>query len=200
MTILTVKGVDIHKGYLDPAQQKQLVDVVRAIAKAAPLFQPEIPFGRKMSVQMTAAGQFGWFSDRSGYRYIPHHPNGQPWPAIPAKILRIWEDITGMAQDPQCCLVNYYGTHAKMGMHQDKDEADFRWPVISISLGDDARFRIGNTTKGGPTEKIWLQSGDVAVLGGEARLAYHGIDKIREGSSSLLAQGGRINLTLRVVE
>lgn len=86
-----------------------------------------------------------------------------------------------------------------MGLHQDKDEADFSCPVVSISLGDDGLFRIGNTTRGGKTESIWLSSGDVAVMGGDARLVYHGIDRIRPGSSTLLPKGGRINLTLRVV-
>ena len=87
-----------------------------------------------------------------------------------------------------------------MGMHQDKDEADFQWPVVSVSLGDDGLFRIGNPTRGGKTESIWLKSGDVVVMGGAARLAYHGVDRLRAGSSSLLPKGGRINLTLRVVE
>jgi len=85
-------------------------------------------------------------------------------------------------------------------MHQDKDEADFRWPVVSVSLGDEALFRIGNTTRGGKTESLWVQSGDVIVMGGAARLAFHGIDRIRHRSSTLLPDGGRINLTFRVVE
>ena len=85
-----------------------------------------------------------------------------------------------------------------MGMHQDRDEADFRWPVVSVSLGDEGLFRIGNDTRGGKTESLWLQSGDVVVMGGAARLTYHGVDRIRFGSSRLLPKGGRINLTLRV--
>ena len=87
-----------------------------------------------------------------------------------------------------------------MGLHQDRDEADFQWPVVSVSLGDDGLFRIGNLTRGGKTESIWLQSGDVVVMGGEARLTYHGVDRIKPGTSTLLPKGGRINLTLRVVE
>ncbi len=87
-----------------------------------------------------------------------------------------------------------------MGMHQDRDEAHFDWPVVSISLGDDGLFRIGNTTRGGKTESIWLASGDVVVMGGAARLTFHGLDRIRPGTSALLKDGGRLNLTLRVVE
>ena len=87
-----------------------------------------------------------------------------------------------------------------MGLHQDKDEGDFSWPVVSVSLGDDALFRIGNVTRGGSTESVWLTSGDVVVMGGDARLAYHGVDRIRFQSSTLLPKGGRINLTLRAVD
>ena len=86
-----------------------------------------------------------------------------------------------------------------MGMHQDKDEGDFSHPVLSISLGDEALFRMGNETRGGKTESVWLRSGDVVVMGGKARLKHHGIDRVRFGSSTLLPKGGRINLTLRVV-
>ena len=86
-----------------------------------------------------------------------------------------------------------------MGLHQDRDEGDFTQPVLSISLGDEALFRIGNTTRGGKTESIWLKSGDVAVMAGTSRLVYHGIDRIRLGSSGVWPGGGRINLTLRVV-
>ena len=87
-----------------------------------------------------------------------------------------------------------------MGLHQDNDEQDFQFPVVSISLGDDALFRIGGTKRTDKTESVWLSSGDVVVMGGEARLAYHGIDRIRFGTSTLLKNAGRINLTLRVVD
>ena len=107
---------------------------------------------------------------------------------------------TGLDRAPDCCLVNLYRDTARMGLHQDRDEADFAWPVLSISLGDDGLFRIGNVERGGRTESVWLHSGDVLVMGGEARLIHHGIDRIRPGSSTLLDGGGRINLTLRVVD
>lgn len=200
MTILKLRGFEIHKSLLDVAEQEQLVATVREVVRAAPLFRPDTPYGKPMSVRMTAAGLYGWFSDRTGYRYVPAHPTGRPWPPIPQEMLAIWDKVTGLERQPECCLINYYATDAKMGMHQDKDEASFEWPVVSVSLGDEALFRIGNTTRGGKTESVWLQSGDVAVMGGEARLTYHGVDRVRAGSSTLLPKGGRINLTLRVVE
>ena len=86
-----------------------------------------------------------------------------------------------------------------MGLHQDRDEQDFDAPVLSLSLGDTAIFRVGGTSRGGKTVSLKLASGDALLFGGEARLAYHGIDRILAGSSGLLPQGGRINLTLRRV-
>ena len=199
MAHLSLRGVEIHKGWLDAAAQARVLEAVRGIVAAAPLFRPETRGGRPMSVRMTAAGEVGWIADRRGYRYDPAHPSGLPWPPIPVPILAIWEGVTGLARRPECCLVNWYAPDARMGMHQDRDEADFDWPVVSVSLGDDALFRIGNLARGGRTESVWLQSGDVAVLGGAARLLHHGIDRVRAGSSTLLPRGGRVNLTLRVV-
>lgn len=200
MAPLKVRGFDIYKGLLGPEAQQQMVGAVREVVRVAPLFQPDTPHGKPMSVRLTAAGRYGWFSDRSGYRYVRAHPSGRPWPAIPPEVLAVWDQVTGLARAPECCLINYYGEGARMGLHQDRDEADFQWPVVSVSLGDDALFRIGNTTRGGKPESVWLQSGDVVVMGGDARLTYHGVDRVRAGSSRLLEKGGRINLTLRVVE
>jgi alkylated DNA repair protein (DNA oxidative demethylase) len=196
---LKLRGVAIWKTFLDVASQEALVGDLRHIAARAPFFAPVTPRGKKMSVRMTAAGTFGWFSDRAGYRYIDTHPNGSAWPPIPARVLDIWHKVTGLEREPECCLINYYTEGARMSLHQDRDEADFRWPVVSVSLGDDGLFRIGNETRGGTTESVWLNSGDVALMGGPARLLYHGVDRIRFGSSLLLQNGGRINLTLRVV-
>ena len=153
-----------------------------------------------MSVRMTSAGRYGWYSDRSGYRYIDRHPGGADWPAIPARILDLWHRLVGQERNPDCCLVNFYSGTARMGLHQDRDEADFSWPVLSVSLGDDARFRIGGTERSDSTESFWLRSGDALLLGGAARLAYHGVDRVAENSSTLLPRGGRVNLTLRVVD
>lgn len=199
-TRLMVRGFEIYKSYLDGPAQRALVAELRSLLKAAPLFSPDTPYGKPMSVRMTSAGKYGWYSDRSGYRYVSTHPSGRPWPDIPPTVLGLWNDVTGLDRAPDCCLINFYSEGARMGLHQDRDEADFSWPVLSISLGDDGLFRIGNKTRGGSTESIWLSSGDVVVMGGEARLTYHGIDRIRFGSSGLLEKGGRINLTLRVVD
>lgn len=199
-TSLDIRGFRIFKGYLDKAAQNDLVEALRGVVRDAPLFSPMTPYGKPMSVSMTSAGKYGWYADRSGYRYETRHPNGNAWPPMPDAVWRIWADLVSEGRGPDCCLVNHYREGARMGMHQDKDEADFDWPVLSVSLGDDALFRMGNTTRGGKTESVWLQSGDVVVMGGEARLRYHGIDRIRSGTSQLLAKGGRINLTCRVVD
>ncbi len=200
MATLTLRGFQIHKGLLDVAAQTALADAARQVARHAPLFSPMTPYGKPMRVKMTSAGRYGWVSDRRGYRYAPAHPDGAAWPDIPEQALEVWEAVSGTARAPQCCLINYYGEGARMGLHQDRDEADFEQPVVSISLGDEGLFRIGQTERGGSTESIWLQSGDVVVMGGAARLTYHGVDRIRFGSSSLLPHGGRLNLTLRVVD
>ncbi|MEJ6393317.1 alpha-ketoglutarate-dependent dioxygenase AlkB [Gymnodinialimonas sp. 2305UL16-5] len=197
--IVDVGGIAVHQGHLGAGDQAALVEEVRHVVQAAPLFRPETKRGQKMSVRMTSAGTFGWISDRKGYRYERTHPDGHKWPQIPPLALRVWRDVSGVTRDPESCLVNFYDADAKMGMHQDRDEANFDMPVVSISLGDAALFRVGGSERGGKTQSIWLGSGDVAVMGGAARLNYHGVDRIRPGSSTLLPKGGRINLTLRVV-
>lgn len=199
MDVLRCRGFEIRKGYLDRPAQEEMVASVREIVRVAPLVRPETRFGQKMSVRISAAGEFGWVSDRRGYRYERYHPSGVAWPAIPEDVLQIWHDVTRLKKVPQCCLVNYYTADARMGLHQDRDEADFIWPVLSISLGNSALFRMGNKERGGSTESVWLDSGDVVVMGGDARLCYHGVDRIKPGSSTLLKDDGRINLTLRVV-
>jgi alkylated DNA repair protein (DNA oxidative demethylase) len=196
---LILRDVAIYKGWLDPLEQEVLIASLRDVVAQAPLFQPVTPSGRAMSVRMTSAGRCGWISDRNGYRYARHHPDGMGWPPIPETVLAIWRALVSETRLPDCCLINHYTEQARMGLHQDRDEADFTWPVLSISLGDDALFRIGNVTRGGKTDSLWLASGDVVVMGGAARLVYHGIDRIRPGTSGLLRGGGRINLTCRVV-
>ncbi|MAM63477.1 alpha-ketoglutarate-dependent dioxygenase AlkB [Maritimibacter sp. UBA3975] len=200
MPDLTVGGAGVFRNYLASDAQASVVDDLRDVVAAAPLFSPETRWGKAMSVRMTSAGKYGWFSDRRGYRYEPRHPSGVDWPPVPESILAIWHGVTGLERGPDCCLVNFYGEGARMGLHQDKDEADFNWPVVSVSLGDDGLFRIGGAERKGSTQSLWLSSGDVLVLGGEARLAYHGVDRIRFGTSQLLNEGGRINLTMRVVD
>ncbi|WP_166417695.1 alpha-ketoglutarate-dependent dioxygenase AlkB family protein [Cochlodiniinecator piscidefendens] len=197
---LMVRNASVFKGCLNAGQQSDLVSELREIARIAPPFSPQTPYGKPMSVKLTSAGDFGWLSDAHGYRYSETHPNGARWPEIPQSLLSLWFLLTGVSRAPNSCLINFYGEGAKMGMHQDRDEKCFDWPVLSISLGDEALFRIGGATRSGSTESLWLSSGDVVVLGDEARLAYHGIDRIRFGSSGLLPKGGRVNVTLRVVD
>ncbi len=197
---LTIRGFAVFKGLLDVEAQRAVLADIKGVIAAAPLFAPMTPWAKPMSVRMTSAGRYGWYADRRGYRYVTAHPDGQAWPKIPASVLAVWDAVTGLERRPDCCLVNWYAANARMGMHQDRDEADFSYPVLSISLGDDGLFRIGNATRGGKTESLWLQSGDVVLMGGAARLTYHGLDRIRPGTSTLLPEAGRINLTLRVVE
>ncbi len=200
MTRLNLLGCDIWKGHLDVAAQTEMVEDIRQIIRHAPLFSPMTPWGKPMRVKMTSAGKYGWYSDKRGYRYEPKHPQGGDWAPIPTSIQKLWNVITGHNREPDCCLINFYGEAAKMGLHQDKDETNFDWPVMSISLGDSALFRMGGTSRKDPTESIWLESGDVAVLQGSSRLAFHGIDRVKFGSSTLLPKGGRINVTCRVVD
>ncbi|WP_300032912.1 alpha-ketoglutarate-dependent dioxygenase AlkB [uncultured Roseobacter sp.] len=196
---MSIAGFEIYKGFLNRKACQTVLTALRGVVRQAPLFVPVTPRGQQMSVRMTAAGDFGWITDRRGYRYSATHPEGGAWPPIPDPVLKIWNEVSGVTRQPECCLINYYGEGARMGLHQDKDEAGFDWPVVSVSLGDDGLFRMGGTERGGKTQSVWLESGDVVVMGGAARLAYHGVDRIRFGSSSLLENGGRLNLTLRVV-
>jgi alkylated DNA repair protein (DNA oxidative demethylase) len=171
------------------------------VAKA-PYFKPTMPkTGKPFSVRMTNAGPLGWVSDKaSGYRYQAMHPvTGKPWPAIPALLLRLWREHAGYPATPEACLINHYEAGARMGSHQDRDEQDLEAPVLSVSLGDDAVFHVGGLRRLDPKSRVTLKSGDVVVLAGKSRLAYHGIDRIFFGSSALLPEGRRINLTLRRV-
>ena len=187
---------------LDRPAQEALVEQLRACVKQAPLFTPVMPrTGRPFSVRMTNLGSLGWVSDKqAGYRYQAQHPEtNQPWPAMPPVLLELWQRYADYAHPPQACLVNFYNQGAKMGLHQDRDEEDFDAPVLSVSLGDTGVFRWGGTSRGGKTQTVKLSSGDVLVMGGESRLCFHGIDRVLSGTSTLLKEGGRINLTMRRV-
>ncbi|AGB43431.1 alkylated DNA repair protein [Mesorhizobium australicum WSM2073] len=196
------KGVRHMPSYLSRAAQEALVEEVRVVVQGAPLFVPAMPrTGKEMSVRMTNCGSLGWVTDKElGYRYQLTHPlTGEPWPAIPDALMQLWQEVSAYPHPPEACLVNFYGQDAKMGLHQDRDEADLSAPVVSVSLGDDCLFRVGPTTRDGGTKSFRLKSGDVVVLGGEGRLCFHGVDRIYPSTSALLKNGGRINLTLRRV-
>ncbi len=189
-------------GYFDRAAQQKLVEDIRTVVAASPLYVPRMPrTGKAMSVRMTNCGTLGWVTDKeNGYRYQATHPEtGNPWPSIPSTLLALWRAEASFEAEPQACLVNFYDSDAKMGLHQDKDETEFAAPVVSISLGDDCLFRIGGRERSDPTRSIRLKSGDVVILGGNSRLAFHGVDRIYPATSTLLKTGGRINLTLRRV-
>jgi alkylated DNA repair protein (DNA oxidative demethylase) len=194
-------GVALWREKLDRTAQETLLEEVFARVKKAPLYRPTMPkSGAPFSVDETNFGPLGWVSDREGYRYAKTHPvTGEPWPDIPPALLALWDEVTGYPKPPECCLVNLYRAGAKMGLHQDRDERARDAPVLSVSLGDAALFRIGGDTRKGPTASVKLSSGDVLTFGGAARMAYHGIDKVIAGSSTLVPGGGRINLTLRRV-
>jgi len=193
-------GVALWREYFDRLQQQDLVAQVLERLEVAPLYRPVMPnSGKAFSVDESNFGALGWYSDARGYRYLASHPaTGEAWPDIPAPLLSLWRALSGYPHAPQCCLVNLYRA-AKMGLHQDKDEAALDAPVISVSLGDEALFRFGGVTRKEPTQSVRVASGDVVVFGGPARLMFHGIDRVTSGSSTIMPGGGRINLTLRRV-
>ena len=195
---IDLAGAQYFPDFLDRAAQVALVADLRDIVRAAPMSRYDTAGGGKMSVAMTSAGALGWVSDAAGYRYDPVHPTGAAWPGIPESLSKIWAEVAPDARAPDSCLVNFYGEDAKMGLHRDDTERDFDQPVVSVSLGDEGLFRIGGLTRGGRVRSVWLRSGDVVVLSGPSRLAYHGVDRIKAGSSTLLDKPGRINVTLRV--
>lgn len=195
-------GIDYWPGHLSRTSQEALVAAIRDGMVLAPLFVPKMPrTGKPMSVKMTNFGSLGWVTDKEGgYRYQDAHPvTGEPWPAIPGSLLALWSELAECTALPEACLVNWYEPGARMGMHQDRDEQTFEAPVLSLSLGDSCLFRFGGTERKGKTQSVKLQSGDVLRLSGSARLAFHGVDRIYPGTSTLLDAPGRVNITLRRV-
>jgi len=191
----------LHPGYLNRAAQQELLAALHEVSAQAPLYIPRMPkSGKPMSVRMTNCGPLGWVTDEAGYRYQATHPQtGKPWPPMPDLLLQTWRELSRYPHPPEACLVNYYDANARMGLHQDRDEEDFAAPVVSLSLGDTCLFRLGGARRGDPTQSFRLASGDAMVLAGAQRLSFHGVDRIMAGSSTLLPEGGRINLTLRRV-
>jgi len=200
------QSAEHHPSSLSAALQRELLGDIRHIIDMAPLFTPAMPkTGKPFSVRMTNCGSLGWVSDKArGYHYQETHPvTGEPWPAMPELLIELWNRFAGSPAPPEACLVNVYAPGAKMGLHQDRDEVDFSAPVLSISLGQTALFRLGGTRRQDPTRSFDLKSGDIFILGGAARLAYHGVDRIKPDTSELLnglfPDAARINLTLRRV-
>jgi len=195
-------GFRLWPALLTRAEQEALRDEVFARMRGGPLYIPRMPkSGQPMRVRMTNFGTLGWVTDKEqGYRYQPTHPEtGRPWPEMPAKVLELWNELSGYGAPPEACLVNLYEGDARMGLHVDSDEEAWDAPVLSISLGDTAIFRVGGSLRSDPTRSVRLASGDVCMLAGAARRAYHGVDRIIAGTSRLLPKGGRLNLTARRV-
>ena len=197
-----IEGFRHFPQYLRPIEQAALLAAIQDVLAAAPPFTPTMPrTGKPMSVEMSNCGPLGWVTDKEkGYRYQPAHPvTGAAWPAMPDELLTLWTDLAEYPAPPEACLINIYRGAAKMGQHQDKDEQDFDAPVLSVSLGDDAVFSLGGLKRTDARHRLMLCSGDVMLLSGKARLAFHGIDRLKLGTSLLVPGGGRINLTLRRV-
>ena len=196
-------GFAHYPNYFSPDQQARLIKAVKDGVALAPFFVPRMPrTGQPLSVVMSNFGPLGWVTDKDrGYRYDPVHPKTQkPWPAMPQALLDLWDDVTDFPERPEACLINWYREGNKMGAHIDNDEQEARAPVVSVSLGDPAMFRMGGPSRGGVTKGLKLLSGDVVVMGGASRFCYHSVSKIFYGHSALVPKGGRINLTLRRVK
>ena len=195
-----VPGAAILHGFAAPFAPSIWRDV-NVVAETAPFRRMMTPGGHAMSVAMTNCGELGWLTDRSGYRYDPIDPlTGRRWPAMPAEFLTIAVEAAaamGFAHFvPNSCLINRYEPGARMGLHQDKDERDFKQPIVSVSIGLPAIFVWGNETRAGPKKRFRLVDGDVVVWGGPARMAFHGVDALDEGDHAITGQC-RINLTFR---
>jgi alkylated DNA repair protein (DNA oxidative demethylase) len=199
-------GVAVFRNRVKPAEQKAILDDIAKVIAEAPLFRPQMPTGPYMINSLTNCGALGWISDKRGYRYEPTHPQtGKPWPLIPQAVLEIAKTLVKKAGfgafEPDACLVNVYAADGRLSLHRDYDEADFKWPIVSFSFGNDADFALGGLKRSDKTQALTLHSGDVMVFGGPSRLRYHGVKKIRPGTSPIthhvLPQDGRINLTLR---
>lgn len=192
------EGAMILPGF---ALGENLLPLVAAIAAKAPFRHFQTPGGRQIGVEMTNAGPLGWVSDRRGYRYQPEDPlSGKPWPAMPQSFRDLATQaarIAGFAGfQPDACLINRYSPGIRMGLHQDRDEADLGAPIVSVSLGLPVTFQFGGPNRSDPIVRHRLEHGDVAVWGGPARLAWHGVLTLRQGDHPVTG-ASRINLTFR---
>jgi alkylated DNA repair protein (DNA oxidative demethylase) len=183
------------------AASRSLSTGLQSVIVQAPFRHMVTPGGLSMAVAMTNCGDYGWISDRAGYRYGAIDPeSGRRWPPMPEAFLRLARDAAAAAGFeefvPDACLINRYETGAKLSLHQDKDERDFGQPIVSVSLGVPATFLFGGTRRAGKTQRVPGQHGDVLVWGGPARLNYHGVLPIKAAHHPF-AGAHRINLTLR---
>jgi alkylated DNA repair protein (DNA oxidative demethylase) len=195
-------GAVLLRGFARPIES-ELIAALRDIAAQAPFRHMVTPGGHSMSVAMTNCGSKGWVADRRGYRYDATDPEtGKPWPAMPACFRDLARRAAAQAGfdgvAPQACLVNRYEPGAKLSLHQDKDELDLRAPIVSVSLGLPATFLFGGLSRSDKPRRFRLEHGDIAVWGGPARLAFHGVAPLADGTHPLLGRQ-RVNLTFRKV-
>ncbi len=194
------EGAVILRGFALEEAPK-LLAAIDAVAAAAPFRHLVTPGGFRMSVAMTNCGAVGWISDRRGYRYGPDDPEtGRPWPAMPA----LFQALAARAAQaagfpgfaPEACLVNRYTPGTRLTLHQDRDEGNLSHPIVSVSLGVPAIFLFGGIERRDRPRRVRLEHGDVVVWGGPSRLAFHGIDTLKEGAHPLTG-ALRYNLTFR---
>ncbi|WP_440026251.1 DNA oxidative demethylase AlkB [Chromobacterium amazonense] len=193
-------GTVLLHGWACPGEAA-LCAAVEAVLRQSPLRGMVTPGGQRMSVTTASCGDWGWVSDRRGYRYSAVDPDsGQPWPAMPDPLRDLARGAAAEAGfagfDPDACLINCYLPGARMGLHQDKDERDFKAPIVSVSLGLPAVFLLGGLRRADPSARILLQHGDVLVWGGPDRMRFHGVQPVKPGCHALLGER-RINLTFR---
>jgi alkylated DNA repair protein (DNA oxidative demethylase) len=193
-------GAALLRGHALPIAEG-LLAAIATIAADAPFRRMVTPGGFEMSVAMTNCGTAGWVTDRTGYRYNAHDPSsGRPWPALPRLFLRLAADAAEQAGYagfvPDACLVNRYEPGTRLSLHQDRNEADFSEPIVSVSLGLPAVFLFGGPKRSDRPVRVPLGHGDVVVWGGPARLRYHGVLALGQGQHALTGQC-RFNLTLR---
>ncbi len=193
-------GATVLRGFA-AAEAANLAATVDTVSAAAPFRHMVTPGGFTMSAAMTNCGEAGWVSDRRGYRYDRRDPEtGRAWPAMPAAFRELASRAAAAAGfarfTPNSCLINRYAPKTRLSLHQDKDEGDFSEPIVSVSLGLPAVFLFGGLRRSDRPRRIRLESGDVVVWGGPARMAYHGVAPLSGGVDRLTGEC-RINLTFR---
>lgn len=199
-TLPLAEGAWVLQGFAD-AQQAEVLGAIEAVLRDAPLRHLVTPSGHTMSVAMSNCGSLGWVSDRRGYRYEARDPlTGKTWPPMPPLLTTLAREAAAQVGfenfSPDACLINRYAPGAKLSLHQDRDEQDLRQPIVSVSLGLPAVFQFGGLQRGGALKRVRLESGDVVVWGGPARLAFHGIAPLADGQHGLTG-ACRFNLTFR---
>ncbi len=193
-------GATVLRGFARK-RDHSLLAAIEEIAALAPFRRMVTPGGFEMSVAMTNCGAAGWVTDRTGYRYQAQDPqSGAPWPSMPPGFLALADQAASAAGFasfvPDACLINRYEPGTKLSLHQDKDEADYAHPIVSVSLGLPATFQFGGPKRGDPVRKVALEHGDVVVWGGPSRLFHHGVLTLKSGEHPLTGRR-RFNLTLR---